>query len=75
MLENSVNQIALELHLPQLPKIPQLHTPDYIYLLKILKELDKIGFSLISQEVNMAVGMYRQGATQEPIILYLPITT
>ena len=57
VLKNNVNQIAIELHLPNLPKSKHdKSAPDYVFFLKILKNLQDIDFRLISQEVNMAVG-------------------
>ena len=51
------DQLALELHLPELPKVDQNSSiPDWTVFLNILKDLNRIGFQLISQEVNMAVG-------------------
>ena len=56
-VKNNVNQIAIELHLPYLPKSKHdKSAPDYVFFLKILKNLQDIDFRLISQEVNMAVG-------------------
>ena len=46
----NVYQIALELHLTGKDR------GIYVYLLRILRSLTAIGFRLISQEVNMAVG-------------------
>ena len=49
---HNVRQIALELHLPRNGGGAKM----YINLLRILRELYRIGFRLISQEVNMPVG-------------------
>ena len=64
----NVNQIALELHVVQKKanerwysnrvnvKINKIHFRQYIELLEILKDLYKLGFVLISHEVNMVWG-------------------
>lgn len=54
---DNVHQIALELHLPRNGGGAKM----YIYLLRILRELYRIGFRLISQEVNMPVGPDKTG--------------
>lgn len=55
-LEN-VSQIALELHIPDRPD----DKSQYINLLRILQDLYRLGFRVISQEVNMIVGADKNG--------------
>jgi len=52
----NVNQMALELHLTKLHQGPR-----FIWLLEVLQDLYKMGFRVISHEVNMVIGPKEDG--------------
>ena len=53
----TVSQLALELHIPDNPD----NDRQYIDLLRILQDLYRLGYRVISQEVNMVMGPDRNG--------------
>ena len=52
---DNVDQLAMELHCSKSSNEAQ-NKEDFIYYLSLIQKLYKMGFRLISQEVNMIVG-------------------